>query len=102
MLRDVLLHEQARGLVDSFIRTKSATKSSISHIGGGNSMVDLFFSPIVDISLLSETPKRDLDNTSNVVVQSDIDRILRGKELRTTLMLKKVPRKYEWRFSSCT
>lgn len=100
MIRDSLLHEQARLLVQKFSHTqkrdtdigtgeKCAQSAQVSIEGKSRGFLP-------DMEDLSKSPKSDMHDSSNIVVPTDKDRLKAGLELRTTLMIKKVPRKYAW------
>lgn len=86
MSRDGLLHEQARALLDQFTRSDKFHHHKIA--------VDAFGDHKNSLEVVKGSGEDSFLGTSNVVLADDLNRLKNGSEQRTTLMIKKVPRKY--------
>lgn len=98
MIRDSLLHEQARNLIEKCFLIQRTSLSKSTSVTKKLEVEDLWGrrngihkGPDVSICM---SPKCDANETSNLLSSIDIKRMESGSELRTTLMIKKVPRKY--------
>jgi hypothetical protein len=82
------LHELVRFL---FQRKRVSEKSSMPTVNCDIAIPAALCKPKMTVSVSSLST---VSSTPNVIIREDLERIDRGSEVRTTLMIKRIPRKY--------